>query len=82
MENITIARRMVKTVLRTTLRMALKSPGDTTQDAPSQTVALAEQPVELFIACFVAQMVTEVHRSTSPPLLAGQVMPSPTTSNF
>lgn len=71
MENITIANKMVKTVLRTTLKMSLKLLAVTTQDAPSQMVALAKQPVELFIAGVQARMVTEIHRSTNPLLLAG-----------
>lgn len=70
MENITIASKMVKTVLRITLKMLLKLLAGTTQDAPSQTVAVAKQPVELFIAGFEAQMITEMHRSINPPLLA------------
>lgn len=65
MENITKAKRMVKTVLRTTLRMLLKLLSASTQDDPLQMVALAGQPVELFIVGFAAQRVTGVHRSTS-----------------
>ena len=76
MENITSDSRMVKTVLRTTLRVALKSLPGTTQDAPSHTVALAKQTVELFIAGFSAQMLTEVHRRARP------VPSTPTASNF
>lgn len=67
MENITIAKRTVKTVLSTTLRMSLKFFLVTTQDVPLHTVALAGQPVELFIAGFAAQMVTEVRRSPQKP---------------
>lgn len=69
MENITIANRMVKTVLRTTLRMALKLLAGTTQDEPLQTVAVAKHLVELSIV--LDQMVTDIHRNTNPPLLAG-----------
>lgn len=66
MENITIASRMVKTVLRTTLRMALKLLTGTTQDEPLQIVAVAKQLVELFIAGFGFKWS---QKSTEAPIL-------------
>lgn len=46
MENITIASRIVRIVLKTTLKVWLKFSSGNTQDVPSQIVAFAAQTVE------------------------------------
>lgn len=63
-ENITMARRMVSTVLITVLRMALKLLSVTRQESPSQKVAFGEQTEELSITACAVQMA----KSTEAPV--------------
>ncbi len=50
MENITKASMIVRTVLKTTLKVWLKSSSGNTQDVPLQIVAFSGQAVELSTA--------------------------------
>lgn len=86
MENMTKANRMVSTMLKTVLRMALKLLSGATHESPSQTVALAEQP-EVMVAMvgFAAHTVVSVQTLASWTWHCGlprNVMLTSTGSNF